>query len=276
MNQNELREYLFQKDLVQEKEMDKLIKDAQPKKVNEDYKLKLYKPPIITRDLIGPEYTAEQQLMDLSLDLQLQNMVKLANYAVSDKKPEAMKSSVTEEMIAEYKKEVMKPVEIGGKYRLYRPVEIPPPLKKPDPIPYDHKGAYITEAEAQRKAGKIINDINNFEAELDRLNNLKGILEDQFKLDSTAFDEALIRDALDKLLNLALEEIIKDKGLPMPKPKNKPNLIKTIIDAEKGALGKIKTDLGKVEGDTRVTICRIVSSPRSLFQKWAPDFLNKY
>ena len=32
MNQNELREYLFQKDLAQEKEMDKLIRDAQPKK----------------------------------------------------------------------------------------------------------------------------------------------------------------------------------------------------------------------------------------------------
>jgi hypothetical protein len=78
MNQNELREYLFQKDLAQQKEMDKLIKDAQPKKVNDDYKLKLYKTPIITRDLIGPEYVAEKQLMDLSLDLQLQNMVKQA------------------------------------------------------------------------------------------------------------------------------------------------------------------------------------------------------
>ena len=78
MNQNQLREYLFQQDLAQQKEMDKLIKDAQPKKVNDNYKLKLYKPPIITRDLIGPEYTAEKQLMDLSLDLQLQNMVKQA------------------------------------------------------------------------------------------------------------------------------------------------------------------------------------------------------
>ena len=87
MNQNELREYLFQKDLVQEKEMDKLIRDAQPKNVNEDYKLKLYKPPIITRDLIGPDYIAEKQLMDLSLDLQLQNMVKQAMYAVDGKTP---------------------------------------------------------------------------------------------------------------------------------------------------------------------------------------------
>ena len=80
MNQNELREYLFQKDLVQEKEMDKLIRDAQPKKINQDYKLKLYKPPIITRDLIGPDYIAEKQLMDLSLDLQFAIFIILLNF----------------------------------------------------------------------------------------------------------------------------------------------------------------------------------------------------
>ena len=135
MNQNQLREYLFQKDLADQKEMDKLIRDAQPKKLNDDYKLKLYKEPIMTRDLIGPEYMAEQQLLDLSIDLQLQNMVKQANYAVDGKTPESMKSSVTEEMIADYKKEVMKPVEIGGLFHLYRPVELPP-LVNPTPTPY--------------------------------------------------------------------------------------------------------------------------------------------
>jgi hypothetical protein len=124
MNQNELREYLFQQDLAHEKQMDKIIRDAQPKKVNDDYKIKLMKTPIITRDLIGPEYMAEQQLMDLSLDLQLQNMVKQANYAVDGKTPDKMTSSVTEEMIADYKKEVMKPVEIAGRFHLYRPVEL--------------------------------------------------------------------------------------------------------------------------------------------------------
>ena len=112
MNQNQLREYLFQKDLAHGKEMDKLIRDAQPKKFKDDYKLKLLKAPIITRDLIGPEYTAEQQLLDLSLDLQLQNTIKQAMYAVDGKTPEPMKGAVTEEMIADYKKEVMKPIEI--------------------------------------------------------------------------------------------------------------------------------------------------------------------
>ena len=145
MNQNQLREYLFQQDLAHEKQMDRLIKDAQPKKINDDYKLKLMKAPIITRDLIGPEYTAEKQLLDLSLDLQMQNTVKQAMYALDGKTPEPMKGSVTEEMIADYKKEVMKPVEIGGKYHLYRPVELPP-LVKPADTPYSHGGAKITQA----------------------------------------------------------------------------------------------------------------------------------
>ena len=144
MNQNQLREYLFQQDLAHEKEMDKLIKDAQPKKINEDYKIKLMRPPIITRDLIGPEYVAERQLLDLSLDLQMQNTIKQAMYALDGKTPEPMKGSVTEEMIADYKKEVMKPVQIGNKFHLYRPVEIPP-LVKPKDKPYDHGGARITE-----------------------------------------------------------------------------------------------------------------------------------
>ena len=41
MNQHHLREYLFQQDLAHEKQMDRLIKDAQPKKIHDDYKLKL-------------------------------------------------------------------------------------------------------------------------------------------------------------------------------------------------------------------------------------------
>ena len=150
MNQNQLREYLFQQDLAHEKQMDRLIKDAQPKKINDDYKLKLMKPPIITRDLIGPEYMAERQLLDLSLDLQMQNTIKQAMYALDGKTPEPMKGSVTEEMIADYKKEVMKPVEIGGRFHLYRPVEIPP-LVKPTPTPFDHGGAKYQKQKPKKK-----------------------------------------------------------------------------------------------------------------------------
>ena len=88
-----------------------------------------------------------------------------------------------------------------------------------------------------------------FELELDRLHALKGILEDQFTLTSSKFDEAVKRDELDKMLNAALEQIIKDKGLPMPKSKTKFNLIKAIIDAEKGAIETIDTQLQKVKTD---------------------------
>ena len=43
--------------------MDKIIRDAQPKKVNDDHKIKLMKTPIITRDLIGPARTASLYIL---------------------------------------------------------------------------------------------------------------------------------------------------------------------------------------------------------------------
>ena len=181
MNQNQLREYLFQQDLAHEKQMDRLIKDAQPKKINDDYKLKLMKPPIITRDIIGPDYTAEQQLLDLSLDLQMQNTIKQAMYSVNNKTPEPMKGSITEEMIADYKKEVMKPIEIGGRYHLYRPIEIPP-LVRPPEIPYSHGGAKISEDEHRIRIQNIINDVLSLEGVLETLQFIKKGLEEQFTL----------------------------------------------------------------------------------------------
>ena len=199
MNQNQLREYLFQQDLAHQKEMDKLIKDAQPKKINEDYKIKLMRPPIITRDLIGPEYTAEKQLLDLSLDLQMQNTIKQAMYALDGKTPEPMKGSVTEEMIADYKKEVMKPVEIGGKYHLYRPVEIPP-LVKPADTPYHHGGAKISEASYQRRRQYILDDIAVYQDDLERVQAYRKTLADRFTLTSSSiYDEAAQRAYLSSL-----------------------------------------------------------------------------
>ena len=225
MNQNQLREYLFQQDLAQQKEMDKLIRDAQPKKVNDDYKLKLYKPPIITRDLIGPEYTAEKQLMDLSLDLQLQNMVKQAMYAVDGKTPEPMKSSVTEEMIADYKKEVMKPVEIGGKYHLYRPVELPP-LVKPPKKPYDHGGDKITEADFESDSQYIFSIIRKYEEELEKLQTKRKVLEDKFTLGSSkVYDEATRREELEKMSKKDLIDILGQKKSVL----NETELIRKII-----------------------------------------------
>jgi hypothetical protein len=130
------------------------------------------KAPIITRDLIGPEYMAERQLLDLSLDLQMQNTIKQAMYALDGKTPEPMKGSVTEEMIADYKKEVMKPVQIGNKLHLYRPVEIPP-LVKPIPKPYDHGGSEITENQFQNERQVKIRTMNAYDNALEKLNEQK-------------------------------------------------------------------------------------------------------
>ena len=259
MNQNQLREYLFQQDLAHEKQMDKIIKDAQPKKINEDYKIKLMKAPIITRDLIGPEYTAERQLLDLSLDLQMQNTIKQAMYAVNGKTPEAMKSSVTEEMIADYKKEVMKPVEISGKYHLYRPVEIPP-LVKPADTPYNHGGAKITEATYERRRQYILDDIADDTAHLTAAQTYRKSLEDKFTLTSSnVYDEASRRAYLQ---SLSRKELITLAGFKTSK-QDGTSLINRIIFSEKKGkpnasdLNLIKTELGVVDADIQDLIRQI-------------------
>ena len=230
MNQNQLREYLFQQDLAHEKEMDRLIKDAQPKKINEDYKSKLIKPPIITRDLIGPEYVAEKQLLDLSLDLQMQNTIKQAMYALDGKTPEPMKGSVTEEMIADYKKEVMKPVEIGGKYHLYRPVEIPPiELPKLKNL----MGDYLTEESVKNERDKLIEYYNANNNRYYELLNLKSKLENQYSFGET-YDEAGRRQELLKLTNAKLYTILETLvSKPGSSKSNKRSFIDRIINAER-------------------------------------------
>ena len=263
MNQNQLREYLFQQDLAHEKQMDRLIKDAQPKKINEDYKIKLMKPPIITRDLIGPELMAEKQLLDLSLDLQMQNTIKQAMYALDGKTPEPMKGSVTEEMIADYKKEVMKPVQIGNKFHLYRPVEIPP-LVKPTPTPYRHGGAKISEATYRRKMQDIIDDIRGYEAELDNAHFFKNKLEEEFKLGSTSsgYDEPARRGYLQTLTKKELIAILGQKKSTLTVDK----LIDKIVASEKvgktspADLGRIKTELGDINNEIGVIVSNVNAS----------------
>jgi len=262
MNQNQLREYLFQQDLEHEKQMDRIIKDAQPKKINEDYKIKLMKPPIITRDLIGPEYIAEKQLLDLSLDLQMQNTIKQAMYAVDGKTPEPMKGSVTEEMIADYKKEVMKPVEIGGKFHLYRPVEIPP-LVKPADTPYHHGGVKITEIEYNVRRQDILDDIADDKAHLDAAQAYKKTLEDKFSLTSSSiYDEPAHRAYLN---TLSKNEIIIVAGFKNSK-QDTSALINKIVEREKkkrpkaSALTPIVDEIAVIDAEIQHYIRRIRGS----------------
>ena len=105
MNQNQRREYLRNMDLEMSKQNEKIIKDAQPKP-KPDVSVKLLKPIKIDNDLITgtPQYKAEKQISDVLLSQQIENTVKLAMYAVEGKTPEPSKSSVTDEMIDEYKR----------------------------------------------------------------------------------------------------------------------------------------------------------------------------
>ena len=116
MDQNQRLEYLFQKDLQMSKQIEKTIKDAQPKP-KPDMKLKLLKPITINQDLLTgtPEYQAQKQLSDLELDQQISNTIKQAIYAADNKTPEKYTNAVSQEMIDAYRKEVLKPVEVGGR-----------------------------------------------------------------------------------------------------------------------------------------------------------------
>lgn len=148
MNQNERREYLRSLDLEMSKQNEKIIKDAQPKP-KPDISVKLLKPIKIDNDLITgtPQYKAEKQISDLLLSQQIENTVKLAMYAVEGKTSEPSKSSVTDEMIDDYKKEIMKPVEIMGQKFLYHPVDMP---KLPDAfVPKGLSNPFISEEDYQ-------------------------------------------------------------------------------------------------------------------------------
>jgi len=170
----------------------------------------------------------------------MQNTVKQAMYALDGKTPEPMKGSVTEEMIADYKKEVMKPVEIGGQYHLYRPVELQTLVKPPDK-PYNHGGVKITEAQLEDEKRQILIAIHGYTQDIEKLEEQKKLLEEKFVLSSTptTFDEAARRAILTgpKVYNRDLEAIIVNMGLALPKPRNKANLVDTIIEGEKIAGG---------------------------------------
>ena len=136
----------------------------------------------------------------------------------------------------------MKPVSIGGRYHLYRPVEIPV-LVPPIDTPYPHGGRRITEAEFQSSREDLIQEMSEAEFELEKLQERKAYLEDKYRTGSTlpAFSltpmyEKRRKAELDKLFKRDLEAIITKNGYPFPKPRNVPELIKTIIENEKSSL----------------------------------------
>ena len=237
MNQNQRREYLRNIDLEMSKQNEKIIKDAQPKP-KPDVSVKLLKPIKIDTDLLTgtPQYKAEKQISDLLLSSQIENTIKLAMYAIDGKTPEPSKSSVTDEMIDDYKKEIMKPVEIMGQKFLYHPVDMPPlpdafvpkNLTTDPPIP---------EHVYQLERAKVLEDITEHQASLEALELEERLLQEQFRNGGNPdfYDEQARRAHLKTLINDDLKDIIK-YGLfgTLPRKVNQSNLIDRIIEIEKG------------------------------------------
>ena len=239
MNQNQRREYLRTRDLEMSKQMEKTIKDAQPKP-KPDMSVKLLKPIQINTDLLRgtPQYTAERQLADLSLAQQLKNTIKQAMYSIEGKTPEKTANSVTDEMIEEYKREVMKPVEINGQQFLYQPVEVPP---IPDPFYRPYLSEYLTEKEFTRIGQSIFNEHMKARDELDKLVERKVDLEDKYASGSTMpnFLSKIVKygarnrkDELDALdLDTELIPMLVDLGGNAGRSK-RAGIIKKIVDLE--------------------------------------------
>ena len=255
MDQNQRFEYLFQKSLDMENQMEKIIKDAQPKP-KQEMKIKYAKPIIITRDLLTgtPEYQAQKQLSDLELDQQIQNTIKQAIRAADNKPPEKYTNAVTEEMINDYRKEVIKPIDIKGKKFLYRSVEVPP-IPKPADTPFT--GIERTEREVINLLDDLTDDIGLLDDEYDINVEKKKRLEDAYTTSTTgpAYDEAAKRAEYTAKTNAELINLIKFNGYSMSKAKNKAGYVDRIVENEMRAIGRspddIKAQIDQLELDAK-------------------------
>ena len=266
MNQNERREYLRSLDLEMSKQNEKIIKDSQPKP-KPDVSVKLLKPIKIDNDLITgtPQYKAEKQISDVLLSQQIENTVKLAMYAVEGKTPAPSKSSVTDEMIDDYKKEIMKPVEIMGQKFLYHPVDMPP---IPGAfVPKGLSNPFISEEDYKLERANVLEFITEHQARLEELELEEKGLGEQFRNGGNPgfYDEQGRRDRLRQpdIDDDDLKNIIRN-GLmgALPRKVNTNNLIDRIIDIEKGQMTKssisdIRRDLKAVKNAIRTEIIDI-------------------
>ena len=262
MDQNQRFEYLFQKGLDMESQMEKIIEDAQPKPKPE-IKIKYAKPIIITRDLLTgtPEYQAQKQLSDLELEQEIHNTIKQAIRAADNKPPEKYTNAVTEEMINDYRKEVIKPIDIKGKKFLYRSVEVPPIA---NPIDTPFTGIERTEAEAQDAVGDLVDEIGELEDDYDDYVEIKRKLEEAYNTSTTApaYDEAAKRAEYTAKTNAELINLINFNGYPMPKAKNKAGYVDRIVENEMRVTGRSPINIKAQIDQTELEIQQIVTDIR--------------
>ena len=270
MDQNQRREYLFQKDLEMSKQIEKTIKDAQPKP-KPDMTLKLLKPIKINTDLLTgtPEYQAQKQLSDLELDQQINNTIKQAIRTAENKTPEKYTNAVSQEMIDEYRKEVMKPIDIKGKKFLYRSVEVPP-IAKPIDTPFT--GIERTESEVLNLIDDLVDEIGELEDDYDDNTKIKKRLEDAYTISTTApaYDEAAKRAEYTGKTNPELINLIRFKGYTMPRAKNKASYVDKIVENELRERGRspvdIRAQIDQIELDIQQIVLDITTKKDEIKQ----------
>jgi hypothetical protein len=145
-------------------------------------------------------------------------------------------------MIDEFRKEVLKPVEVGGKKFLYRSVEVPP-IDKPTPTLFH--GIERTEEQAFEAVGDLIDEIGILEDEYDRNVEKKRKLEDAYTTTTTApaYDEVAKRAEYTAKTNAELIALIQFNLWTMPRNKNKAGYVDKIIENEMRARGRSPADI---------------------------------
>ena len=246
MNQNERREFLRQSDLEMSKQIEKIVKEAQPKPPKDIQPL-LLKPVYPKIELTGtPEYRANKQMTDLLLAQQLENTISEAMNAVLGTQTKPTANTVPQTMTDEYIK-ANEPSINADQRTLYNSVPIPV-VPKPIPKPLPFKKT-VSEAVYRTERERLINlhkrefaiRVRILEAEKDtedliNAGNFAGII---------PFDEAGRRAELDDKTkyktNKDLNKILIDEG--QTQGGSRADIINRIIAFE----GKKVSGLGEAE-----------------------------
>ena len=257
MNQNERREFLRRSDLEMSKQIEKIVKEAQPKP-QKDIQPLLLKPVYPKIELTGtPEYRANKQLTDLLLAQQLENTISDAMHAALGTQTTPTANTVPQTMTDEYIK-ANEPSINADQTTLYNPVPIPVvPKPIPKPLPFKKP---VSEAVYKTERERLVNlhkresaiRVRILEAEQDT----KDLINAGKFAGIVVFDEeakrAQLNDKTQYKTNNDLKQLLTDEGLPTGG--TKADIINRIIAFEKkksSALGEqeLKKRLANIQND---------------------------
>jgi hypothetical protein len=271
MNQNERREFLRNTDLEMSKQMEKIIKEAQPKPPKDIQPL-LLKPVYPNVELTGtPEYKANKQMTDLLLAQQLETTITDAMDALSGKTTatSSKANSVPQTMMDDYIK--ANEVDINAdQTTLYNPVTVPiivkPALK---PLP---SRRLITQTDYENETARLI---NAFEAELIQREKIQTAEKDTTDLINTGkfggaapFDDAGRRAELNDKTKYKYNADLKAL-LPVDeqaKGGTRAEIINRIIRVEKNIAGEaeLKKNLAIIQKDLQANAKNIVQAENEI------------